>query len=190
MHRLSKESLGASLPLYALGAIFFIPLSVGVLLVSTDANLDEHANQISRDIASMYAQGVDFGQPANQNIALSVAENLGMPIRDGKGVLILSKIRTVHDGDCSGAGPDCVNQGRPVITQRYVIGNESLRPSSLGTPKQVDPQTGAVANWLSDTSARARDFSTALKDGESSFVAECYMITPEQRSGVYSRAMF
>jgi len=191
MHRLSKETLGASLPLYALGAIFFVPLSIGVLLVSTDANLNEHANQISRDIASMYAQGVDFGQASNQSIAINVAENMGMQIRDGKGVLILSKVRLVHNGDCTGASArQCANEGRPVITQRYVIGNETLLQSSLGTPRYVDPQSGDVANWPSDVSARARDFSTTLKAGESSYVAECYMVTPEQRSGVYSRAMF
>jgi hypothetical protein len=51
-----------------LGAIFLIPLSIGLLLV-TSASQNDHANQISHDVDSMYAQGMDFSQPANQDIA-------------------------------------------------------------------------------------------------------------------------
>lgn len=189
MHRVAKAGFSASIPLYALGAIFLVPLTIGVLLVSSNANLNDHANQISRDVASMYAQGMDFSQSSNQNIAERVAEGLGMSIREGQGVLILSKVRVVHDADCS-SRPDCPNLGHAVITQRYVIGNANLRHSSLGTPQHVDQSTGSIPNWAADTSTRAQDFPSTLKAGESTYVAECYMITPELRSGVYSRAMF
>src|ERR1035438_8249640 len=92
----SKQSRGTLIPLYALGAIFFIPLAIGVLLVSNIANRNDHANQVSRDVGSMYAQGLDFSNTANQDIALKVAEGLGMDIRGGKGVLILSRLREVR----------------------------------------------------------------------------------------------
>ena len=74
MYRRLKQPGGTSLRLYALGAIFLAPLSIGVLLVTRNASQNDNAYQISHDLASMYAQGLDFSQRANQNIALSVAE--------------------------------------------------------------------------------------------------------------------
>jgi hypothetical protein len=179
-----------SVPLYALGAIFLVPLGIGVLLVNSNASRNDHANQVSRDVASMYSQGVDFSNTANQNIALNVADGLGMNLRDGKGLLILSKIRVVHESDCSAmAAPACANKGYAVVTQRFVIGNKTLRPSSFGTPTVID-STGNVHNWASDISARAEEFPANLKSGEFTFAAECYLTTQESRNGVYSRAMF
>ena len=187
----SKQSRGTLIPLYALGAIFFVPLAIGVLLVNNSASRNDHANQVSRDVASMYAQGLDFSNTSNQDIALKVAEGLGMNIRGGKGVLILSKIRVVHGTDCAAAGlGHCANEGYAVITQRYVIGNRALRASSFGTPTYIDPGTGNVRDWTNDVTARAEDFSTSLKPGESTYAAECYLASQEPRGGVYSRAMF
>src|ERR1022692_260364 len=123
----SKQTRGTLIPLYALGAIFFIPLAIGVLLVNNSANRNDHANQVSRDVASMYAQGLDFSNTANQDIALKVAEGLGMDIRGGKGVLILTNIRVVPSSDCAAAGAGrCGNEGYAVITQRYVIDRKGV----------------------------------------------------------------
>jgi hypothetical protein len=187
----SKQARGTLLPLYALGAIFFVPLAIGVLLVNNTANRNDHANQVSRDVASMYAQGLDFSNTANQDIAMKVAEGLGMDLRGGRGVLILSRLRVVHGSDCTAAGPGhCSNDGYAVITQRYVIGNAALRSSSFGTPAHVDPGTGTVRDWANDVTARAENFPTSLKAGESTYAAECYLASQEPRGGVYSRAMF
>ena len=181
----------SSIRLYALGAIFLLPLSIGVVLVSNNARKSDDAYKISHDIGSMYAQGVDFSQSANQNIALSVAEGVGIDIQGGKGVLILSKIRVVHSSDCP---PDtsggCNNQGYPVVTERYVLGNRSLRPSSFGTPASLDPASGKVQDWINDLSARAANFASSLKPGEITYASECYLSSPESSSGVYSRTMF
>lgn len=186
-----KQARLTSIPMYALGAIFLVPLSIGVLLVNSSASQNDHANQVSRDVASMYAQGVDFSNNANQNIALNMAEGLGMNIRGGKGVLILSKIRIVAEADCASTAPGhCINKGYAVITQRYVIGNQALRPSSFGKPSSIDSATGNVPNWVSDESARAQDFFATLKPGETTYAAECYLTSQESRTGVYSRAMF
>jgi len=185
----AKDGFVASIPLYALGAIFLVPLSIGVLLVSSNASQYDHANQISRDIASMYAQGMDFSKSANQSIAMRVAEGLGMPA--GQGIIILSKVRVVHDADCRDqTRGECANNGRAVVTERYVMGNATLRRSSLGTPAGLNQTKGDVLNWTSDQSARAQDFTANLKPGEFAYVAECYMTSPELRGGVYARAMF
>jgi len=189
MHRRSIQSFGTSIPTYALGAIFLVPLSIGVLLVNSNASQNDHANQISRDLASMYAQGMDFSQHANQGIAQRVAEGLGVNIRAGEGVLILSKIRMVQDSDCP-TGPRCANQGHAVIAQRYVMGNVGLRASSFGTPSSIEAASGNVRNWAIDHSARAENFAAALKPGEVTYAAECYIASRDSNGSVYSRAMF
>ena len=191
MLRRAKQSRNASIPMYALGAIFLLPLTIGVLLVNSSASTNDHANQISRDLASMYAQGMDFSQHSNQNIAQRVAEGLGANIRGGQSVLILSKIRVVQESDCpQDAARDCANKGYPVVAQRYVVGNAALRTSSFGTPSSIETSTGNVRNWATDRSARAENFSDALKPGEVTYAAECYVTSPESHGGVYSRAMF
>jgi hypothetical protein len=177
-----------SLTLYALGAIFLAPLLIGVVLVRNSADRTEIANQVSRDIASMYAQGVDFSQPANQSIALRVAEGAGLRLESGQGVVILSKLRMVREADCAD-GP-CPNLGRPVVVERFVIGRQSLRASSFGLPNGVEPSTGKVANWATDLSARAGEAAGNLKPGEFTYAAECYIGTPDSAEGVYTRAMF
>src|SRR5260370_29307498 len=154
MQRRSIQFRASSIAMYTLGAIFLVPLSIGVLLVNRNASQNDHVKQISRDIASMYAQGMDFSRSANQTIALRVGEGLGMDIHAGQGVLILSKIRVVHDTDCSEPTPaPCLNRGYAVVTQRYVMGNPALRASSFGAPSNVDPATGNVQNSLNDPSA-------------------------------------
>ena len=60
MQRRSIQFRASSIAMYTLGAVFLVPLSIGVLLVSSKASQDDHVKQISRDIASMYAQGMDF----------------------------------------------------------------------------------------------------------------------------------
>lgn len=191
MYSRSKPTRGSLVPLYALGAIFFVPLVIGVLLVNNSASRSEHANQVSRDIASMYAQGLDFATPQNQDIALKVAEGIGIDVRGGQGVLILSKIHKVLAGDCTPAATgSCANEGHAVVTQRYVIGNRALRTSSFGTPARIDPGTGNVQDWTTDVTARAENSPANLRAGETVYAAEFYFASRESRSGVYSRAMF
>jgi hypothetical protein len=190
MHRRFKQPGGTSIRLYALGAIFLVPLSIGVLLVTSNASQNDNAYQISHDVASMYAQGLNFSQRANQNIALSVADGKGIDMRGGKSVLILSKIRVVHPSDCPTTAGKCGNKGYAVVTERYVLGNQALRASSFGTPATLDQTSGEVRDWANDPSARAAGFPANLKPGEVTYAAECYLTSPESGSGVYSRSMF
>jgi hypothetical protein len=187
VRRPSIDSVGAAIPLYVLGAVFLVPLTIGVVLVSSNADQGGRANQISRDLASMYAQGVDFSQDDNRNIAMRVAEGMGMD--PSEGVVILSKIRVVSGSDCGGTLA-CPNSGHAVVTQRYVLGNTGLRASSFGTPARWDEATGNVKDWTNDVSARAQDLSVTLKPGEVTYAAECYLASREPGAGVYSRVMF
>jgi hypothetical protein len=54
----------------------------------------------------------------------------------------------------------------------------------------VEPASGNVPNWRNDPSARAQDFPVNLKPGEFTYAAECYLTSPEARTGVYSRTMY
>lgn len=191
MLRRPKHPSSTLLRLYVLGALFLLPLSIGIVLVTNNANRSDHAYQVSHEVGSMFAQGLDFSQGANQNIALSVAEGVGIDMQAGRAVLILSKIRVVHPSDCPQDNTGkCDNQGYPVVTERFVLGNRSLRPSSFGTPVSLDPATGKVRDWTNDLSARAANFASSLKPGEITYAAECYLTSPESPSGVYSRTMF
>lgn len=189
MQRRSIQFRASSVAMYSLGAIFLVPLIIGVLLVNSNASQNDTVKQVSRDLASMYAQGMDFSKHANQTIAGRVAEGLGLDIHSGQSVLILSKIRVVHDSDCQ-AAQHCANNGYPVVVQRIVIGNAALRSSSFGTPAKVDPANGEVPDWTNDPSARAQDFQATLRPGEFTYAAECYLNSTESRRGVYSRTMF
>jgi len=169
---------------FALATLFVVPLLTGVFLAGSSVNRREVASQISHDIGGMYAQGMDFAQPANRAIAQRVTESLGIRLEEGHAVIILTKVRMPSEQDCSA----CTNLGIPVIVQRFVFGNPALRASGFGTPQDIDPATGNVRNWATDTSARAADFPGTMKPGESTTVTECF-VASDSHSGVYSRTL-
>jgi hypothetical protein len=181
-----KRTRGSTSVQLVLCALFLAPLTIGIYLSTGTNRRSNHANEVSHDLASMYAQGVDFSQPANRNIALRLLDS-----RDGKTVLIFTRIRNVSPTDCGPAqGTQCTNNGYAVIVQRIVIGDAELRSSSLGSPRSVDPATGNVLNWTTDSSARVMDSSVSLKPGESGFAAEAFIAGPDDHTGVYARTLF
>ena len=95
------------------------------------------AEQICRDVAHMYSDGIDFSQTNNQNIIIQqLASGTGITATAGNGIIILSQIQTVYQLDCNGAGytNNCNNVGLPVFVQRLYIGKQSLKSSPFGTP--------------------------------------------------------
>ena len=169
-----------------LSAVFLIPLFAGIYLATGTNRRSAHAAEVSRDLASMYSQGVDFSQQMNQHIALRLLNP-----SDGKAMLILSRLRTVGHADC-GSAPDaqCPNYGYPVIVQRIVIGDPNLHTSSLGVPLSIDHTSGEVLNWATDVSARVTDSSVTVKSGETAFAAETFIAGPEEHTDVYARTIF
>ena len=130
--------------LYVLGAIFLIPLSIGIVLVTNNASRSDHAYQASHDVGSMFAQGLDFSQGANQNIALNVAEGIGIDIQGGKGVLILSKIRVVHPSDCPpDGGEKCSNKGISGGDRALRAGKPVAAPQLILEPPPVSIRLAA-----------------------------------------------
>jgi Flp pilus assembly protein TadG len=107
------------------------------------------AEQICRDVAHMYSDGVDFSQTNNQNIVIQqLANGTGITATGGNGVIILSQVQTVYQLDCNGAGygSQCTNLGLPVFVQRLYMGNQSLKSSTFGTPTSTLMDTeGSIA---------------------------------------------
>jgi hypothetical protein len=169
-----------------LSLVFLLPLTVGIYLSTGTNRRSAHATQVSHDLASMYSQGVDFAQKANQNIALRLLDP-----HDGKAVLILTRIHDVAASDCGpAADAQCPNSGYLVVVQRIVIGDPELHSSSVGAPRSVDRNTGNVLNWATDVSARLSDSSISLKPGETGYAAETFISGPDEHTGVYARTLF
>jgi Flp pilus assembly protein TadG len=119
------------------------------------------AEQMCRDIAHMYSDGVDFTQTTPQNIVVQkLGAGTGITATGGDGVVILSQVQTVYASDCTAAGVSpCTNQGLPVFTQRIVVGNSALRTSAYGTPSPgILDSSGNIAPtvFLSNSSPSVR----------------------------------
>jgi hypothetical protein len=131
------------------------------------------AQQMCRDIAHMYSDGVDFTQTTPQNIVVQqLAAGTGMTTNGGNAVVILSQIQTVYAADCTAAGVSpCTNQGQPVFTQRIVVGNASLLTSPFGTPNPaILNSSGNISPNVylsnSDSSVRTTGFESMLDAAE------------------------
>jgi Flp pilus assembly protein TadG len=123
------------------------------------------AEQICRDVAHMYSDGVDFSQTNNQNIIVQqLASGTGITATGGNGVIILSQIETVYQKDCTADGINsCTNMGLPVFIQRLYMGNQSLKSSTFGTPTStlMDSEgniSATVYMTNSDTSVQTGTF--------------------------------
>jgi hypothetical protein len=194
-----------SLPL----SIVIIPLLFGTVGVGVNMGTMVQAVQVSRDVAHMYARGVDFSQTANQNIAITLAPNSNITTTGGNGVLILSQITQVYQADCNAAGltGTCTNLGQTVFTNRIVIGNSSLTSSRYGTPAPAIVDSAgnlAAADYLTNPTAVATGFSAVLTasgytlgDGDVVYLSETYLSTPnlsflgtQASNGVYAQSIF
>ena len=193
MQRKRNPESGNAILEFAICSLFLVPITIGIFQVGMDLKTCVQASQISRDIGSMYAQGVDFTSTSNRNIAVRLTQGLGMTLSGGNGEITLSKVYMVQPNDCTGAGiaiPSCTNVNLAVVTQRFVIGNASLQSSNFGSPASIDSTTGDVNNWLTDTSARATNFTVPLNGGEWTYISESYFTSTARPSGIYSRALF
>ena len=158
--------LEAAIVLPCLTLMFFGSIGLGLML-----GRYSQAIQVARDVAHMYADGVDFSQTASQNIVTQkLAAGTGMTNTGGNGVVVFSQIRTVYLADCTAAAisaANCANQGQPVFVQRIVVGNSSLRSSAFGTPTSalMNSQgniSPAVYLQNTDSSVRASGFEVVL----------------------------
>lgn len=195
---------------FGLSMTILIPLLFGTVSFGINLGNMLQCTQITRDVAHMYAQGVDFSLAGNQNIAVNLVQGLGgMTANSGNGVLILSQILEVYQADCTAAGisaAQCTNAGKRVFTNRIVIGASALRASNFGVPSatyvSANGNIGST-DYYKQSSVQASNFDDTIlpqADGQTAFVVEAYFATPNlaflggwssnNTSGVYMRAIF
>ncbi len=166
-----------------------MPLLMGLSVVGTNLVRSIQVNQFCRDIAHMYAYGIDFSQPGNQTLVAKLSQGLNVRSSGGDGVVLLSTITYVAATDCTGAGllantTSCPNLNQAVVVRRIVVGNSSLLTSHYATPKSsiVDSEGKiTAANYLKDTTVRAKGFTDimALTSGQYAYLTETYVAAPD-----------
>lgn len=157
-----KNASGTSIIEFTFAMLVLVPLLLGVTAVGINMVLCLQTVQLARDAGHMFAKDVDFSLPGNLTILTTIGSGLGLSSTAGSGnaVVVLSSVKYVDKGVCSGFGlvdksgnpSGCTNYQQWVFTQRLVIGNGSLHSSNLGspittgkTPVSLDSVTGMVS---------------------------------------------
>jgi hypothetical protein len=198
---------GSALIEFMLSSLVWLPLLLGVIFIGLNIVRAIEVTQICRDAGHMHAYGVDFAQPANQQLLVKLATDFTFTANSGNGVVILSTITFIGPADCQAAGlaanaSQCANLNQSVFTRRIVVGNKQLRVSAFGTPSpsSIDSDGNISAtSYLNNISLRATSFSSVLplQSGQFAYLSEAYFASPDldfpgflSGSGTYSRAIF
>jgi hypothetical protein len=165
--------------------------------------------QTSRDLAHMYAAGVDFTSLADTNLLTggggSASLVQGMVLTGGgqNAMVVFSQVRHVYsaDSDCNA----CPNADKDVFLNQVVFGNTGLYPSVLGSPDSADLNSkGNTKNYLThtaDVTSQFQLFSSLMASKDVAYVVEVYMAGSSvpfaglagmglTTTGNYSRAVF
>lgn len=196
---------GNALIEFTLAFALLLPLYVWMLVFGLDLKRMMQTGQVSRDAGHMYARGVDFSLAGNQEVLVRLAAGMNMTRTGGSGVVILTRLLKVGAQDCTDGGVavgSCSNLGQPVVTQRIVVGNASMKPSLVATPDAGLLQSdGSIrpADYLTKSGARAAAFNAILNlaEGETAYVAEAWFDSPvkdfptmNNRGPIYARTIF
>ena len=179
-----RRRAGNSMVEMALVVAVAVPVLLGVAGLGIRLGRTLDATQVTRDVAHMYALGTDFSLPGTQAIARTLSREFSLT-GNGSGVLILSRIVKVYQGDCDAAGvPSCPNLNQPVFEQRLVIGNATLRASSFGTPPSsyIDAQGNISSHdYCAQLTLVANGFDSVLSlaQNQSAYLVEGYFSMPE-----------
>jgi Flp pilus assembly protein TadG len=176
MCRKRNEKGNVYIEFVLVACFFFVPVILGMITVGIALIRNFQVNQLTRDVAHMLSQGVDFSQQSTQNlVANDLANGLSLQANSsnvtgsatGNGVLVLS----VFESLTSSCG--CANAGHVVVVTRIVIGNNTLYTSQFGSPSDIS-STGAVGNYSSDPGAQADNVSSviAIPSNGLAFMAE------------------
>jgi hypothetical protein len=190
-----RRQRGHALVEFALVSLILVPLFVGMAGIGINLTRSVTVSQVVRDAGLMYARFVDFTLASNKDILERLAIGTGFDADGpGKGVLIFTKVTYIDDAACAAAslaGTDCTNRGMYVMTQRVIVGNQSLKSSQFGAP---DPMLldskGNVANYIKETSARATGFGDLLtmQGKEFAFVTEGFFKGVSFKFGLWPTA--
>lgn len=203
--RTARRRRGSVLIEFALAFALLLPLLVWMIVFGMDLHRFMQTGQVSRDAGHMFARGVDFSLPGNQDVLVRLAAGLNMTRTGGSGVVILSRVLKVGEQDCVDGGisvGSCGNLGQAVFLQRIVVGNAGLRPSRIGSPPAALLRPDGTLNasdYLTNSGARTSGFDAILNlsAGETAYVAEAWFESPvkdfptlNNRGPIYARTIF
>ena len=139
-----RNRRGVSTVEFAFITLTLVPLLIGVGVIGVNLVRTLSTEQVARDAGHMYARGIDFSQPGNQQVLATIGSSIGLSATAGSGsaVVVLSCLTYVDQAACTGVGAvdsngnpsGCTNYGKWVFTQRLTIGNSSVRSSAIGSP--------------------------------------------------------
>lgn len=139
-----KDRRGVSTVEFAFITLTLVPLLIGIGVIGVNLVRTLSTEQLARDAGHMYARGIDFSQPGNQQVLAMIGSSIGLSATAGSGssVVILSCLTYVDQAACASVGAvdgngnpnGCTNYGKWVFIQRVTIGNSSIRSSNLGSP--------------------------------------------------------
>jgi hypothetical protein len=202
----------------------WLPLLLGTMWIGSAMIRGLQVTQVARDAASMFCRAVDFstgpGTPSNA-ILTKVTQELGTVTAAGTGVVIFSTITYVGDSVCFMAGPAyhdsatppkhtaaCTNYGKFVFTQRYTVGNSTLRASNFGAPAATDTDstkqyTIPITTYVTNTADKStfsllpkplEDGTDGYQSGQPVYVVEAFFSGTGQtgytQGGSYAYAIF
>lgn len=184
-------------------SLFWVPLFLGTVVIGFNLIRAVQVTQVCRDSGHMYSYGIDFSQPAYQNLLVSLAPGLNITTSGGSGVVVLSTITYIGPNDCVAGGysSNCANVNTAVITRQIVVGNTALHASVFGTPaSQFMDSSGNVspAGYLNNSNCRAAGFSSVipLVSGQFAYMSEMWVTAPSwwsflgTTSGISARSIF
>ena len=190
-----KRTRGVAAVEFALLTPFWLVLLIGTFTIGTQLVWELQVTQLVRDLASMYARGVDFSLSANQQLVTRLGVGLGLQPTGGNGVIILSTVEYL-DSTCN-----CNNANSWVFLNRIAFGDTSLRQSSWGTTcTDLDAEgnvpltevTGSACAQVSSSFTQLGTPSAAangFKPGQPAYIAEAYAKTG-LGNGDYAYAIF
>lgn len=146
---------------FAFVALFFIPLLLGSVITGLGLIRSMQAQQLCRDLDSIYIHGGDFSTYGMQQLAQRLARGLNLQIgaafsdnqnsntgNSGDALITLSQITYVGPttgAQCTTVGAaNCANHDSFVYTQRVQFGNGTL--ASLNTAALASPAPAAVSS--------------------------------------------
>ena len=149
-----RTNRGGSMLEFTLLTPVWLSLLLGTMWIGSAMVRGLQVTQVSRDLASMYCRAVDFSATgagtAQNDILPKLTQELGAVTSTGTGVVIFSTLTYVGASVCQAAGSTyydsvsntpkaaCTNWKKFVYTQRYTVGNTSLRESNFGAPDAAD----------------------------------------------------
>jgi TadE-like protein len=156
--------------------LVWVPLFLGSVQFGFALVQAIQVNQVCRDAGHMSAYGFDFSQSSNKYLLAGFAPGLRVDPTGagGAGIVILSTIVYVDDGQCLTGGyignVGCSNYQKYVFTRRIVIGNPALQSSAFGTPSaalmdssgNIRPGSPTMQGYLNNSSTIAVGFDNVI----------------------------